>query len=65
MFLISQTACRDKRVLDFATGSGLVAIAAHRSGAAHVLAADIDPFSADAVAMNAELNGFTIRAHRR
>ena len=48
---------RGKTVLDFATGSGLVAIAAHMRGAAQVLAADIDPFSADAVALNAELNG--------
>lgn len=48
---------RGKTVLDFATGSGLVAIAAKMAGAAHVLAADIDPFSADAVALNAELNG--------
>lgn len=47
---------RGKTVLDFATGSGLVAIAAHVSGAAQVLAADIDPFSAVAVALNAELN---------
>ncbi len=51
---------RGKNVLDFATGSGLVAIAAHMSGAASILAADIDPFSADAAALNAELNGFTL-----
>src|SRR5258708_2534984 len=43
---------RDKRVVDFATGSGLCAIAAMRAGAAAVLAADIDPWSADAVAFN-------------
>jgi predicted nicotinamide N-methyase len=49
-----------KTVLDFATGSGIVAIAAKLSGAAEILAADIDPFSADAVALNAELNGTTI-----
>ncbi len=49
-----------KTVLDFATGSGIVAIAAYMSGAAQVLAADIDPFSADAVALNAELNGFAL-----
>jgi predicted nicotinamide N-methyase len=49
-----------KTVLDFATGSGLVAIAARMSGAAKVLAADIDPFSADAVALNAQLNGVSI-----
>ena len=32
-----------KRVLDFGAGSGLVALAAAKAGAAHVLAADIDP----------------------
>jgi len=36
---------RDKVVLDFATGSGLVAIAAARAGASRVIAADIDPFA--------------------
>jgi predicted nicotinamide N-methyase len=45
-----------RRVLDFATGSGLGAIAAMRAGAAGVLAADIDPYSADAVALNAAAN---------
>jgi predicted nicotinamide N-methyase len=49
-----------KRVVDFATGSGLVAIAAMRAGAAHVLAADIDPFCAAAVALNAEANGVAV-----
>lgn len=46
-----------RRVLDFATGSGLVAIAAARAGAASVLAADIDRFCADAVRLNAAQNG--------
>ena len=46
-----------QRVVDFATGSGIVAIAAARAGAASVLAADIDPFCAAAVALNAEANG--------
>jgi len=46
-----------KRVLDFATGSGLVGIAAMKAGAAGVLAADIDPFCAAAVALNATANG--------
>ena len=45
-----------RHVLDFATGSGLVAIAAMKAGAASVLAADIDPFCADAVAINAQEN---------
>jgi len=49
-----------KRVVDFATGSGVVAIAAARAGASEVLAADIDPFCAAAVALNAEVNGVSI-----
>lgn len=40
-------------VLDFGSGSGLVAIAAAKAGAASVLAADIDPFSAAAIRQNA------------
>lgn len=42
-----------KTVLDLATGSGLVAIAARLAGAAHVLASDIDPFAAIAARLNA------------
>ena len=51
---------RGKRVLDFATGSGLVAIAASIAGAVSVSACNIDPFCADAVALNAALNGAKI-----
>lgn len=46
-----------KGVIDFATGSGLVAIAAARAGAARVLAADIDGYCAQAVSLNAAANG--------
>jgi predicted nicotinamide N-methyase len=49
-----------KTVVDFATGSGIVAIAAARAGAARVLAADIDPFCAAAVALNAEANAVAL-----
>jgi len=49
-----------KRVVDFATGSGIVAIAAARAGAAEVLAADIDVFCAAAVGLNAEANGAAV-----
>lgn len=49
-----------RRVFDFATGSGLVALAAARAGAAEVIACDLDPFCAAAVALNAGLNGLTI-----
>ena len=47
-------------VVDFATGSGLVAIAAARAGAAKVLAVDVDPFCRAAVLLNAGLNGVEI-----
>ncbi|SCW87105.1 class I SAM-dependent methyltransferase [Ancylobacter rudongensis] len=47
---------RGKRVLDFASGSGLVGIAAAKAGAAHVACADIDPFAHAAIALNAALN---------
>jgi predicted nicotinamide N-methyase len=45
-----------KTVLDLASGSGLVAIAAVKAGARHVLAADIDGFAETAIRMNAQLN---------
>lgn len=45
------------RVLDFASGSGLVAIAAMKAGARSAIAADIDPFSLAAMELNAAANG--------
>ncbi|HEV7255186.1 MAG TPA: methyltransferase [Mesorhizobium sp.] len=51
---------RGKRALDFATGSGLVAIAAAKAGAARVKAADSDPFARAAIRLNAALNGVSI-----
>jgi predicted nicotinamide N-methyase len=49
-----------KRVVDFATGSGIVAIAARLAGAAEVLGSDIDSFCAAAVDLNAAANGVVI-----
>ena len=49
-----------KRVLDIGSGSGLVAIAAAKAGAACVLAADIDAFSIAAIGLNAAANGATV-----
>jgi predicted nicotinamide N-methyase/sugar/nucleoside kinase (ribokinase family) len=51
---------RGRRVLDFATASGLVAIAALRAGAREVVAWDVDPLCRAAVLLNAELNGVAI-----
>ena len=48
---------KNKRVLDFGCGSGVVAIAAAMAGAAEVIACDIDPLALAATKINAELNG--------
>ena len=49
-----------KPVVDFASGTGLVANAAMKAGAASALAADIDVFCEAAVAVNAEANGVAV-----
>jgi predicted nicotinamide N-methyase len=49
-----------RRVLDFAAGSGLTAIAAALVGATAVSAAEIDAFARVAIALNATANGVHI-----
>ncbi|GJE51591.1 hypothetical protein GOFOIKOB_4651 [Methylobacterium tardum] len=49
------------RVVDFASGSGLVAIAAARAGARHVIASDLDPFAVAAIHLNAAANAVADR----
>lgn len=51
---------RGKRVLDLASGSGLVGIAAMKAGAARADCADIDAFAYAAAAINARVNGVTL-----
>jgi predicted nicotinamide N-methyase len=51
-----------RRVLDLASGSGLVAIAAAKAGAASVRAVDIDPLALAAIELNAATNGVTVMA---
>lgn len=51
-----------KTVLDLASGSGLVGIAAMKAGAANVTAADIDRFALEAVAINAVANQVDVTA---
>ena len=55
-------AVRGRRVLDAASGSGLVAIAAAKAGAASVTAGDVDPIAVAAIAINAAANGVTVTA---
>jgi predicted nicotinamide N-methyase len=54
---------RGQRVLDIASGSGLVAIAAAQAGAGAVTATEIDPLAAEAIALNATANEVTINIH--
>jgi predicted nicotinamide N-methyase len=53
---------RGRTVLDFATGSGLVAIAAARAGAAAVRASETDPLAIAAVQLNARVNRVQVDA---
>jgi predicted nicotinamide N-methyase len=49
-----------RSVCDIAAGSGLVALAAARAGAARVHAVEIDPYAIAAIVMNAAANGLTV-----
>jgi predicted nicotinamide N-methyase len=49
-----------KRVLDFGSGSGIVAVAAAMAGAREAIACDIDPAALDAARANAALNGVSV-----
>lgn len=49
-----------RRVVDLGTGSGLVGVAAMKSGARHVVAVDVDPVAIVAAGLNAEANGVTL-----
>lgn len=51
---------RGRRLLDFAAGCGIGALAAARAGAAAVAAAEIDRVAAAAMTLNARLNGTAI-----
>ncbi|MGU3399068.1 class I SAM-dependent methyltransferase [Brucellaceae bacterium D45D] len=49
-----------KTVLDFASGSGLVGIAAVKAGAKSIIASDIDPFALQAIEINAGANAVVV-----
>jgi predicted nicotinamide N-methyase len=54
-----------RRVFDLASGSGLCAIAAMLAGAMETTAADIEPFAAAAIELNARANGCRVAVVRR
>jgi predicted nicotinamide N-methyase len=62
LILDGTIAVAGRRVLDFAAGGGLAAIAAARAGAARVEAAEIDPLAIAATRLNAAQNGVEVAA---
>jgi len=56
---------RGRSVADIGTGSGLVALAAKRAGAATVTAFDIDPLALAATLLNAEANDLEVERECR
>ena len=52
-------------MLDFGSGSGVVAIAAAKAGARRVYACDIDDMAIDAIKANARLNQVDIQTCRQ
>lgn len=55
---------KNKRVMDFGAGSGIVAIAAVMAGAKKVIACDIDPDALLSCQENAKLNNVEFELHR-
>jgi predicted nicotinamide N-methyase len=53
-----------RSVLDFGTGSGIIAIAAAKSGARVITAADIDGFATAAIGLNCWANGVSCMVRR-
>lgn len=59
-FLANAEIVKGKRILDFGSGSGVVAIAAAMAGAKEVIACDNDPYALEACKVNARLNNVTL-----
>jgi release factor glutamine methyltransferase len=58
---VSRLDLAGKRVADLGTGTGILALAAARAGAANVVATDINPNAASSAAENARVNGLGSR----
>jgi ribosomal protein L11 methyltransferase len=59
---LEETIRGGERVLDYGCGSGILAIAAAKLGAAHIDAVDLDPQAVATTQANAAANGVTLRA---
>ena len=60
--LIDEVVRGGESVLDYGCGSGILAIAAAKLGAANVAAVDIDPIAVETAAENARINGTAVSA---
>jgi ribosomal protein L11 methyltransferase len=61
--LLEETVRPGERVLDWGTGSGILAVGAARLGAREVTAVDLDPLAVRVAAENAARNGFAAVIH--
>lgn len=59
--LENEISVKDKTIIDFGAGSGIVAIAARLAGAKNAIACEVDPVAKSVIARNAELNGVPIQ----
>jgi len=56
-YILDNDIVKDKTVIDYCSGSGIVGIAAKLAGAKEVICPDNDPLSFEAVQLNCEANG--------
>jgi ribosomal protein L11 methyltransferase len=59
---LARTVAGGESVLDYGCGSGILAIAAAKLGAARIDAVDVDPQAVETTAANARANGISLRA---
>jgi predicted nicotinamide N-methyase len=60
-YILDNDIVKDKIVVDYCSGGGIVGIAAKMAGAKEVICVDNDPLSFEAVALNAKANGVMLR----
>lgn len=56
-YVLDTNLVKDKTVIDYCSGSGIVGIAAKLAGAKQVICIDNDPLCSEAIALNAKANG--------
>ena len=60
-YILDNDIVRDKIVVDYCSGGGIVGIAAKMAGAKEVICIDTDPLSFEAVALNTKANGVEVK----